>query len=949
MPNSIYNSISLEVGNILKDVQTGKIGLPDLQRPFVWGNEKVRDLLDSMLRGYPIGYVMLWDSPSDDAGKKSAIGSNQKVYAVPKSLVIDGQQRLTALLSSLYGVPVRDKNFRERTVKIAYDPIARSFKNADASTEKDSRYVPDVSEAFAANHDNKLSAYRRAFIKRLNEANAKKGEPELDDGGEDAVESGLNALLGLERYLLPTLEISESADEETVSDIFVRVNSQGQALKQDDFIMTLLSVYEPAMRERIEEFCAMSHAPAKGTSYNPLMTVSPTHIIRATVGVGFKRGRLRYAYQILRGRDLKTKETTPETRAENFATFGRALDLVLDLNNWHAFINTLAEAGYVCSDQVGSGNALMFCYAFYLIGRYEFGMEPLAVRGLVRRWYFAAAITGLYVGSFESEFEQQLNDVSRLETADEFRAYFDRRLAAIMTDDYFSITLPSSLDANEAAGPTWWGFVAAQVVLGAKVLFSTAPLSQLLLMGSSGSKKALDKHHLFPDNYLKSRGYLSQRSNRGNFTLVDYQNNIYISDDAPSEYVRKYRDSLGEDEYRRNCEEHALPVGFEDLDYEEFLGKRRQLMGGTPATHGVALAAAPWQRSPGSRFVRLRSRRPSPPNGCARWLPEVAIAPPWSPGWASRAGSPSAVVRRSPGSRLLGVGSTGAHLPGLALPWATGSLRAGKIWIPLHGIILPACGGTANRSEVALTEGQKKGPGRLLRPGPNAQSSRPFWFSSALRSSSQNARIAVAIPRSVKRTAMPVERSTAKPSLPPLTFLMPPRDFEGKRYWRLPPLDLASSMPSRLSRRSSSPIRSGQSRMRPTSSILRATATRTRAFSERSACPFRAMSRSALPGCLAWTRELALPRSSCLRPYLSSRVRTVFTRDAAAFRAGPSSSLRPVSRSLRLMPRARRSGRWRPRGSARGAAPSRLPGWGSARPRTPSHSACTAPASSSRR
>lgn len=163
--------------------------------------------------------------------------------------------------------------------------------------------------------------------------------------------------------------------------------------------------------------------------------------------------------------------------------------------------------------------------------------------------------------------------------AKEFVKRWQKRLAAIMTDDYFSISLPSSLDANEATGPTWWGFVAAQVVLGTKALFSTAPLSQLLLMGSSGSKKALDKHHLFPDNYLKSRGYLSQRSNRGNFTLVDYQNNIYISDDAPSEYVRKYRDSLGEDEYRRNCEEHALPIGFEDLDYEEFLGRRRRLMG----------------------------------------------------------------------------------------------------------------------------------------------------------------------------------------------------------------------------------------------------------------------------------------------------------------------------------------------------------------------------------
>ena len=88
-----------------------------------------------------------------------------------------------------------------------------------------------------------MSTARRSSSALTSEC--QKGEPELDDGGEDAVESGLNALLGLERYLLPTLEISESADEEIVSDIFVRVNSQGQALKQDDFIMTLLSVYEP--------------------------------------------------------------------------------------------------------------------------------------------------------------------------------------------------------------------------------------------------------------------------------------------------------------------------------------------------------------------------------------------------------------------------------------------------------------------------------------------------------------------------------------------------------------------------------------------------------------------------------------------------------------------------------------------------------------------------------
>ena len=141
-------------------------------------------------------------------------------------------------------------------------------------------------------------------------------------------------------------------------------------------------------------------------------------------------------------------------------------------------------------------------------------------------------------------------------------------------------------------------------------------------------------------------------------------------------------------------------------------------MGGTPATRGVALAAAPWQRSPGSCFVRLRSHRPYPTNGCARWLPEVAIAPPWSPGGASRAGSPSAVVRRSPW-----VASPRRRLNRRSPAWArvasaTGSLRAGKIWIPLHGIILPPAAG-ANRSEVALAKRGRDAccvPAQMLSP-----------------------------------------------------------------------------------------------------------------------------------------------------------------------------------------------------------------------------------------
>ena len=578
MPGSIYSPITPEVGTVLNDVLLGRIGLPDLQRPFVWKNDKVRDLLDSMLRGYPIGYIMLWESPGEMDDKKTVIGSNSKTYTAPKELVIDGQQRLTALLSAFYAVPVRDKSYKERVIRIAYDPYARSFKVADAATDRDPRYVSAVSEVFKAYKDNTFYEYCDSFFDALNESNEKKGEPAITSEERNKIRRGFDDLIALEHYLVPTLNISYQADEEMVAEIFVRVNSKGQALGQDDFIMTLLSVYEPEMRERIEEFCAKSHVPAQGTSYNPLIVVSPTHVIRATVGVGFKRGRLRYAYQILRGRNLQTKETSAETRIENFEKFGKALDQVLALNTWHAYINILAQAGYINSSQVTSANALFFCYAFYIIGKYEFNMDTIPLQKLTRRWFYASALTAFYVGSFESDFERQLNDVAALGTADEFVAYFEREIAALLTDDYFRVTLPQNYDANEATGPSWQGFVAAQIVLGVKGLFSTAPLAQLLTLGSSGKKKALDKHHLFPDNYLKEQGYFANRSNRANFTYVDYQNNIYISDDAPAEYVGRYREDLGEEEYLRSCREHALPVGFESMDYEEFLARRRVLM-----------------------------------------------------------------------------------------------------------------------------------------------------------------------------------------------------------------------------------------------------------------------------------------------------------------------------------------------------------------------------------
>ena len=83
MAKELFTYIPRKVGELLDDVQNGRIGLPDLQRSFVWKDNKVRDLLDSMFKGFPIGYVMLWSSPEDFENAK-AIGQNEKSFKQPK-------------------------------------------------------------------------------------------------------------------------------------------------------------------------------------------------------------------------------------------------------------------------------------------------------------------------------------------------------------------------------------------------------------------------------------------------------------------------------------------------------------------------------------------------------------------------------------------------------------------------------------------------------------------------------------------------------------------------------------------------------------------------------------------------------------------------------------------------------------------------------------------------
>ena len=146
----IFSNTTLTVNQLIEKIDTGELGLPELQRPFIWKDSKVRDLFDSMMRGYPIGYLMLWECPALD--KKKSIGVDAHSYDSPKEVIIDGQQRLTSLYAVMKGKKVINSKFDEKAIVISYCPLQDKFEVGYSATKKDPEWIYNISELFTTNN-----------------------------------------------------------------------------------------------------------------------------------------------------------------------------------------------------------------------------------------------------------------------------------------------------------------------------------------------------------------------------------------------------------------------------------------------------------------------------------------------------------------------------------------------------------------------------------------------------------------------------------------------------------------------------------------------------------------------------------------------------------------------------------------------------------------------------
>lgn len=587
MSTQRYSVTPHPIETILTWVKSGEIAIPEIQRPFVWEATKVRNLLDSLYQGYPVGYLIAWRNPT--------VKLKDGTTSAGKRILIDGQQRVTALMASLLGREVLTKNYETVRIRIAFHPQQEKFEVANPAIRKDVAWIDDVAQVFEPS----VSVFQ--LVSEYCSKNP--------DVTQDAVFASVEKLRKIVSNHVGIIELADDLDIETVTEIFIRVNSAGAELSQADFAMSKIAVNETyggnVLRKAIDYFCHLAVAPEflpmieKGdkafaaSEFLPAMRwlkdvnddiYDPTYtdMLRVAFTSEFHRGRLQDLVALLSGRNFETKQFEEAIAEESFAKLKKGVLAFINKTHFDRITMILRSAGFVTSDLFVGRNAVNFAYILYLRGRAE-GVAAADLERLVRRWYAMSVLTSRYTGSPETRFDFDIRQVETRGLAEYTNAVIENELA----DSFWTGMLPQLMDTSSAQSPYFLAYQAAQVKLGDKGFLSRDITVHDLLLNRS------DVHHVYPRNHLKGKGFSRSRYNQiANFVRAQSEINISIGDKAPERYFaelaeqvsggkKKYGGITDLEEMKTNFKMSCLPESLlsgDVPDFDEFLGVRRKLM-----------------------------------------------------------------------------------------------------------------------------------------------------------------------------------------------------------------------------------------------------------------------------------------------------------------------------------------------------------------------------------
>ncbi|APH43696.1 hypothetical protein BMW26_01030 [Microbacterium sp. 1.5R] len=581
-----YSVHQQPVDTLLTWVKSGQVAIPEMQRPFVWDSTKVRDLLDSLYNGFPIGYLITWQSA--DVGLKD--GSKSAF----RQILIDGQQRITAMTAALVGQQVVDKSYRKKRIKIAFNPATEKFATHTPVVDRDPAWISDVAEFVNAPNFSATKAYLDA-------------NPGVD---AETAQRSLERLTSIKQAQVGIITLAEDLDIETVTEIFIRINSKGVPLSSADFAMSKIAShgqFGANLRKLIDYFCHLSVAPhvyddiatndsefaaspyLKAISWlkndsSDLYDPSYTDVIRVAGIKEFGRGKVAALVSVLSGRDFETRSFDEQLAIESFERLERVLLEIVNQRNFQQFTLTIRSAGFIAPRLISSKNALNFAYALYLKLRSEGAPNEADIKYVVRKWFVMSILTGRYTGSFETAFEA---DIKRIDDVGARRALEDIE-ASQLASNFWDVALPMDMKSSSVRSPYFLTFLAAQAHTGAKGFLSkNVTISSMI-------EEVGDIHHVVPKNYLIKSG-INDRGDYNqiaNYALTETPINIAIKDRAPSEYMGLVDAQLTSGELRlgeitsleeleANFAMNAVPTSLTSTtatSYATFLAERRTLM-----------------------------------------------------------------------------------------------------------------------------------------------------------------------------------------------------------------------------------------------------------------------------------------------------------------------------------------------------------------------------------
>lgn len=585
-----YEVNNSSIQTLLSWIRSGEIAIPEIQRPFVWDSTKVRDLIDSLYAGFPVGYIIVWKNP-DVRLKDGTISSGKKI-------LIDGQQRITALQAAIVGEPVVGSNYRKKRIKIAFHPLEQRFEVANPAIEKDGAWISDIAPLYQPGFDS-FNFVIDYCIKN-----------QLDNSKRSAVNDVLTKLQQIQNNSIGVIELSHQLDIAQVTEIFIRINSKGVVLSQADFAMSKISSDDcyggNQIRKTMDYFCHLMQKPedfeairqndtefADSEDFSKIKWVIDEHediyipeytdVLRVAFTFKFLRGRIADLVSLLSGRDFNSRDYQEAIAEDSFAKLREGVLDFVNKTNFQRYLMIVKSTGIISPSMIRSQNVLNFGYALYLLLRSK-GEDAAVIEKVVRRWMVLAILTGRYSGSPESTFDY---DIKRFQTNNPME-FLEHTEAGELSDAFWNNILVTKLNTSVASSPMFHVFLMAQVKMG-----DCGFLSEQIDVKSLIEQRG-DIHHIFPKKYLqkcgiKERGLYNQIAN---YVYTQSEINVKIKDQAPKEYMAQVKeqctggnavyggiDSL--EKLKVNMAANCIPEDIFDMDYtrfEEFLEQRRHLM-----------------------------------------------------------------------------------------------------------------------------------------------------------------------------------------------------------------------------------------------------------------------------------------------------------------------------------------------------------------------------------